>query len=208
MRHRYLFGGVGLTAAAVFARLRDSRDSQDKSDKSVFKRFADRAARRAARPAAAPYHIPRLPPFHYGPTHDLEGVWWISVYFLFACTLVEDLSNASHESAVSEDQLEAQRLAARRLLCSFTERLHAMEINGFYLEEVQYLHPRLREWGRELDEVREHLVVHYYHVEEDVENRAWDVTIDLYYACAEVWGGMSFEMREEGVHVQRLHLHD
>ena len=202
MRHRYLFTDEPpITSDATPSTTPLIASPINEPARSVFARLRDREARRTLLPDI----VRKFPRFRYGPTHDVEALWWVSVYFLFARTVV---AGTSLEQAVyTEEQLKAQRLAARRLLCSFGERLNAMEISGCYRREVKNLHPCLREWGRDLEEVRVHLVQRYRYVEQDIGNREWDVTTRIYYSCAEVWGGLSFEMREKDVHVQHLHLH-
>ena len=138
--------------------------------------------------------------------HDLEALWWVSLYFLFTRTVEEDPTCATDDSAARAEQLQRQCRAARLLFCDFNKRWDTMVWEGCFRDEVQNLQARFQEWGADLEEVRGHLVQHYRHVEEDVESRAWDVTANVYYACAEVWGGMSFDMREEDVHVQHLDI--
>ena len=208
MRHRYLYLPDDSPSPTITKSSDTSLEdfTAGEADRPKFQRLARRAARRAARQAAEPYVVPTTdtPPFTYGPTHDLEALWWVSLYFLYARTVVEDSVGTTDDAAATAEQLKRQCRAARLLLCDLHKRWDTMVWQGCFKDEIKNLQPRLREWGADLEEVRVHLVKRYRYIEEDVMSRAWLITAKIYYACAEVWGGMSFDMKEDGVYVQTL----
>ena len=169
----------------------------------VIARREARVARRAAR-QTNPYPRPKPIIFRYGPLHDLEALWWVSAYFLFA----REPECPTQLPTVREKQLEAQHSAARRLFCDVKTRWKVLQFADNLLDEVACLHPLVRGFGDDLEQTRQELMDHYRHVEEDIEAREFDVPPNIYNTFRETWLTMSAEMQEDNIHVAYMDIHD
>ena len=167
---------------------------------------AARAAKRAAR-RSSPYPTPKVTIFRYGPLHDLEALWWVSAYFLFARSVVEDITDDVELSSSRAKLLVAQRSAARRLFCDRNTRWKIIELSGHFLDEVPYLHPLVRSFGDELEATRQELLNHYVHVEEDIDAREFEVPTNIYNTYRKTWHTMARYMKEDHIHVKYLDIH-
>ena len=123
--------------------------------------------------------------FRYNPLHDLESLWWISVFFILARAIVPDEAEPAQSPEEVSEQLRRQREAAERLLCKKFERYDAMVRTGPFLSELWNLHPAVRRLWPALEEARVALIAAYQEVEQDMATREFDPPVGVYNCVQE-----------------------
>ncbi|KAJ3559785.1 hypothetical protein NM688_g130 [Phlebia brevispora] len=116
--------------------------------------------------------------FLYNPLHDLESLWWISVYFLVCKEYDNDKSSDTPEEAANRAAFK-RKLASDLFWVGDNRSLTLRDRYCFPKEISQLLHPGNR-IGLLLDELRISLVQAYASAEEDVENIGFDIAGGLY----------------------------
>ncbi|KAI0086085.1 hypothetical protein BDY19DRAFT_996268 [Irpex rosettiformis] len=111
-------------------------------------------------------------PFHYNPTHDLESLWWIGVYFVINKITLPAIASDGAPAVDSTDTILSpatssltveQRQYARRLFYSYEARSSAMstEDTSDFDEEIMHWPAHLKEICLKLIELRKRLRKHY-----------------------------------------------
>ena len=147
--------------------------------------------------------VQELGPFRYNPLHDLESLWWISAYFLLSRTLTLTGDNAERTDA-EDPRLARQRTAAQKLFVIGDERQWAVCGESEFYREFKTLRPLTRKMGRALDIARDTLVRAYHYVEQDLDNRAFEVRSEVYEEMCEIYTKIA--KRLEGEDVMTGHL--
>lgn len=106
-------------------------------------------------------------PFFYNPLHDLESIWWITIYFV----VNKETELASKEPGVATVKYtpltEDQRVYARSLFYDWATRFMAIQmVTGSPLDKhLSSLPSHLSMISTELIELRKKLVSHYMNIE-------------------------------------------
>ena len=151
----------------------------------------------------APKYSGTLTSFYFNPLHDLESLWWISAYFLLSRTLTLPGDNAERTDA-EDPRLARQRTAAQKLFVIGDERQWAVCGESEFYREFKTLRPLTRKLGRALDIARDTLVRAYHYVEQDLDNRAFEVRSEVYEEMCEIYTKIA--KRLEGEDVMTGHL--
>ena len=118
--------------------------------------------------------------FRYNPVHDLEALWWISVYFNVACAIVDDGSDSVQPPEIDPEQLKRQQDSAARLLRGSIDRYEVMSRNGAFAEEVWSIHPAIRRFWPLLDTIRVSVADAYRYIEQDMGAREFKPPTEVY----------------------------
>lgn len=112
--------------------------------------------------------------FRYNPLHDLESLWWISVYFSFHSML------SPGKRKTTSHGTEAQRIALAKYFYNFSNRYDALEIQGIFANSLRCLYPTLRTLAQILEDLRILLRTAYVDAEKSIDLLNFNVAAEYY----------------------------
>lgn len=149
-----------------------------------------RAAATLAEKAVTPAPVPVTSPtagdpwgytWSYNPLHDMESVWWLAAYFLFAKDFKIVLDGRETREEQDTNRIEKQESFAATLFLTATrdERLTAFAMDNFLARKLVLLPPCLVVAGEYLDQIRQDLMATYREAEKNVDLITHDVAASV-----------------------------
>ena len=121
-----------------------------------------------------------IAPFRHNPLHDLESVFWLALFILLCSTFVKDTSISD---AQWQQYQTARRELARKLFSDREYRRIVMDSPDRFLQDINALHPQIREIARKLEiNFGQVLVTRYREAEKDIPPGGIEFSVanDLY----------------------------
>ena len=147
-------------------------------------------------------------PFLYHPLNDLESLWWVGAYFLMSRTLItEDESEVPDAEDLDEDEDEQEDMqldSLRALFGNCARRSWAFRGENDFREELDSLHPFMREMGLALESVRDTLVRAYHFMEKDIDNRRFVVRPEIYEEMGKMYAFVADAMKTATIRTGRV----
>lgn len=104
-------------------------------------------------------------PFRYNPLHDMESLWWVALFLLLTGTLVD----AGPDSAdITNGHKVAQQRLSEQLFCDTTFRVNTFSSKRGLRSHLIPLHPRVKEIGAQLEEIRFYLILAFRQAEKNM----------------------------------------
>ena len=147
---------------------------------------------------------PSRRPFRYNPLHDLEALWWMSVYFAAGRAVVDDGTGRMLSEEENARQIQKQLESFPRLFCKLGIRLDIMSRAGRFAEEMQSLYPSVLCFWRPLESARSSLAYAYRWVEQDMDAREFAPPIAAYDGLRQGWFAIAKHLRKRDVIVKPL----
>ena len=164
---------------------------------SAASNWRDRTARRLDK-GKAPAVRSRTPPpkstkdplknanFRHNPIHDIESVFWLSLYILLVCIIIRDPKGSEKEHNA---YMRAQRKLSYELFCNPVFRREVMAGDGLLTQGSANLYPQVGRAILMLDEVRKQIVQFYREAEENLHEEPHEPNLqkleELYAAVSD-----------------------
>ena len=145
-------------------------------------------------------------PFRYNPLHDLESLWWMSLYFAAGRVVVDDGTGHTWSEEEEAAQINMQLESFPRLFCDPLFRLQIMSGNRRFVEETQALHPSVSCFRRPLDSSRASLSAAFRWVEQDIQTREFAPPISVYNGLRQGWFAIAKHLMLQDIVVKPLPL--
>lgn len=140
-------------------------------------------------------------PFIYNPLHDMEAILWIGTYFVsnkdVECVMKDGLGNLPTNLIEASDtratRLTSQVTLSESLFYTRALRQHLIRVMDVFLEQTNTLHPGVRPFWFNLEDMRSKLVIEYRKAEQMGDPITCSVAQGLHKEfCHDLATGVSF----------------
>lgn len=167
--HDYLYRAAGnIEPSSPMDPLSDSEDSEDSDPTQTFASaigVTETSDQDPLDPEQERTESTAETPFRYNPLHDLESLYWLALFLLFAGRLVSAGDGAVE---ISAGHRQAQQQLSKVLFCDLAFRMNVMR-QGVSRIHLMTLHPRIAEIMILLDGIRSNLTQAFVKSEENLE---------------------------------------
>ena len=115
-----------------------------------------------------PPNLGALPPFHYNPLHDLESLWWLTVYLTFEFS--DKLFKDQHKQSKEKTSMTGPPCFPTGLFEDWNSRHNVITTTGHFAQYAYLLPECLRPAGAALERFRRELTARYTKTEECQES--------------------------------------
>lgn len=131
----------------------------------------------------SPISLPRplapvIAPFRYNPLHDLESVYWLTLYFMLRYNFISKPSSVKRAARLRH-KLHLQTELAMKLSTDLDFRIAVMREDGVLAEALSTLLPPFQDVGGRLDAIRIMLVGRYPEAERQLQTPNYTIGFDV-----------------------------